>query len=904
MHRWWKIVSGSSTSLERRSQPMKIRDLGVIFCLVFFVCGLLNPAKAIDRESLGEVMRFEIQKKRADQALIEFAKQADRTLLFPFDEARKRTSNSLKGEYRVDVGLEKLLAGTGLYISMGPDGQLNVVDDADLKMTVEGERGMRGKNSRSSNVGLGLAAMLMTTSGVSSAQSDAEQATGDDRATMLDQIVVTAQRREQTLREAPLSVVALPDEQLAAYRITNITDLTDGIVPNLTITPFGGANTTHGFMIRGVNPGGSDQISRDLPTAIYLDGVYFGRAQGLAVDLAELERVEVLRGPQGTLFGRNAIGGAINMTSKKPTGELGFEQQLTLGNMGKRASTSRLNLPEVANLSVKLEFFLSRRDGWVTNPASNVSDWGAMRKRGGRISTLWEPTENVTVEYAYDNSKSEDQEAYFHIHRLIERSGAPPFPDDSFQQLEPNRVSRGRTGAPNQPTEAKAQGHALTATWDLGETLSLKSITSYRELEVSQFNSWAGSFFRPGPAIGNLFGRVSLSDVDQDQFTQEFQLLGTLDRLEFIVGAYYFEEDADDAQGTAFSNELTEDGPQILPDLLFLSNPPDRAARISSRSRALFGQVTWTPPVLADRLDVSVGGRFTSDTKTGSRLFLSGEPAPLPFEFSENRFDPMLTMGYELTDDISTYVRWSTAYRGGGVDTRSFTFTPFEEDEIESWELGLKADGLNGRLRLNAAAFYQEWKNRQITFTIPIGDPPIFSQETLNVSEVTDMYGVEVDLSVIPVAGLTLNLAYGYTNISKQEFENPVTGELLTLREVMPKHTASFSANYEFRPLPFGRLRAFLGGRYVADSFSDPAFSVLAIQPSYTVWDASLRLGSISVGPGGDGNLELALWVQNLTDKEYVEYTFDTLDRAPLINAELRTYGRPRTFGMDLTYRY
>ncbi|MCK9247026.1 MAG: TonB-dependent receptor, partial [Anaerolineaceae bacterium] len=570
---------------------------------------------------------------------------------------------------------------------------------------------MNNRNMRTGGFLAFMASVFATAPGV------AQDRSANTRAMTIEEVVVTAQRREESLQEAPISVFVMGASDLENQGIRSITELGEGSVPNLRISPFGSGVSTHVITVRGVSALDPGQISRESTTGVYLDGVYLGRAQGLSIDQMDLERVEVLRGPQGTLFGRNALGGAISLVSKKPSGEWGFQQTVGVGNYDALNSITRIDLPEIAGVSAKIDYLVSERDGWVKNPARGQSDWSAVDKEGGRIALLWQAADNFTVEYAYDRSRSAQVSNYMHIDSLL--PGAEAFPEGEFQQLESSRVSRGRTGALNEPSTSRVWGHTLNLNWDLNDQHTLRLISAYRNLRQSQFNSFGGAFFRPGPATGNLFGRLSLAEVRQDQISHEFQWLGNLDRLEFVAGAFYFKESAQDAQSDPFGNQLTANGPIVLPAPLYSRPAPARASDVTSESQALFGQVKWTPGVLNDRLSVTVGGRYNRDEKDGARRLINGESAFLPYSYKENRFDPAVTVAYDWAEGVNAYLRWGTAYRGGGVNSRSVGFSSFDADDIESWELGLKSEFWDRRARLNAAVFYTEWYDQQIDVPPP-----------------------------------------------------------------------------------------------------------------------------------------------------------------------------------------
>jgi outer membrane receptor protein involved in Fe transport len=208
----------------------------------------------------------------------------------------------------------------------------------------------------------------------------------------LEEVIVTATKRETSLQSTPLAITALDSKMLQEQAIFSIDDFRRGAVPMLQIQTLPINPATLQLAVRGISNLDVSQMTRESPVAVYVDGVYLGRTQGLALDLPDLERIELLRGPQGTLFGRNAVGGALNIVTQKPTGELGFSQSLTGGNYGTFRSATTLNLPEVANVSSKLDAFYYTRDGLVENPMDGEHDFAELEKYGGRASLRWRPS--------------------------------------------------------------------------------------------------------------------------------------------------------------------------------------------------------------------------------------------------------------------------------------------------------------------------------------------------------------------------------------------------------------------------------------------------------------------------------------------------------------------------------
>jgi iron complex outermembrane receptor protein len=703
----------------------------------------------------------------------------------------------------------------------------------------------------------------------------------------VEEIIVTAQKREESLQDTPISIAVLGAEALKERGINSLTDLTAGAIPSLRIVPFTGRSSAVTIGMRGIVPIDATQISRDPSVGIYVDGVYLGRVQGLGTEMFDIQRIEVLRGPQGTLFGRNAVGGAISIVTKKPSGAFGFDLTTGIHSFGGFNVKGHVDLPEVAGVSIKLDGVWFKRDGWVDNPLPRQSDWYDTERLGLRATALWQPADGFDVQYSYENSRDETASGYAHIDSLL--PGAPPLAP--IFSLEPRRVRTGRMGAPLEPSVGEVQGHNLHVSWEVADGLTLRSITAYRELEQSQFDQAAGSFiaFRPNGS----FARYSIAGVEQDQFSQEIQLVGSLERLDYVLGGFYFDEDASDfawAPNTARFN-ATGTGFTIFPTPV--GGPfPDRASVAFAESRALFGQATWTPPVLDDRLHLTGGLRWTHDKKNGRLTALRGLPTPLAFKFQSKRFDPAATVAFDVSEDVNTYVRWSTAYRAGGANSRSSIFRPFEEEEVETWEAGVKADLLDRRARVNVAAYRTRFKNRQVDFANPQNPS---NTETVNTDGAATIKGVEVDLTLVPLPGLTLNAGYVYTDWKVPPDVSPFTGIVQqSTIAYTPDHAATASLDYEFEPFGFGALSVHADANYSGSFFT---VSGSPKTESYLIVNGRLTLGEIAMGETGS-ELALSVWGKNLTDNQWETFQF-FLRGTGLTNSLNVHYNEPRSYGVE-----
>jgi iron complex outermembrane recepter protein len=705
----------------------------------------------------------------------------------------------------------------------------------------------------------------------------------------LEEVVVTAEKRETSLQKTPIAVSAMTSNDLERRGVDDIPDLVSGSVPSLRIVPSGGRTSNYIIGMRGIVPVDSAAIQRDPSVGIYLDGVYLGRSQGLGSDLFELERMEVLRGPQGTLFGRNAVGGALSLISKKPTGEFGYSVTLGLRNYDGVNGAIHLNLPEWKGVSVKVDAMSADRDGTVENTLAGQADWNQYRRHGYRIGVLWEPTDTLAVNYAYDESKDKSTGGYATILELL--PGAPPLAP--MFSVDGRRRNVTRAGVPLNPSIGKVDGHALNVAWDVTPNIQLRSITAYRTVLQTQSDNTAGAAlaFRPN----GQFGRVTDSEVDQEQFSQEFQAVGNVGRVAFALGAFYFDEDADDFVYTKTTNRFNATGTSSTINIV--GGPfPDRATDVHARSKALYGQATWTPEVLEGRLHLTGGLRYTEDDKRGMLLLLRGAPTTIGFVFSSKRVDPAVVVAYDFSDDVNAYVRWGTAYRSGGANSRAPAFTPFDEEEVESWEVGLKSQFWDRRARLNLAAYHSTYRDMQIDFFSPLN---LGLTVTSNGVRNAKIKGLEVDASVAPITGLRFDASYSYTDPDVPNQPNPFSGlaERVVITQT-PKHAATVSADYEFPELPLGVLSAHADMNYSSGFFSVATDTTRS--QSYALVNARITLRRDQVA---GGRVSLSVWGKNLTNIQYD--FFDNVFAQPGTTfARIGLWNEPRTYGVELNYRY
>jgi len=759
-----------------------------------------------------------------------------------------------------------------------------------------------------------------------------------DTAVGLSEVVVTAEKRETDLQKTPIAITAVSGEQLEARAIHSLADLVTGGIPGLRVMPYASRPFSLILNIRGVGVMlDTNQPARDAGVGVYIDGVYLGRPQGLNAGLYDVQSLEVLKGPQGTLFGRNTEGGALSIVTKKPSGQGRIEVIGGVGNYGSYRTEFHLDMPEYANFRAKLDGAMSGRDGVVDNPLPGASDFGANERRGLRGQVEWRPSDSFTANYTYDTGRDESATLFSYNVSPGTNKLAPITP------VLPHRVKASPVGIPLQPSEGTQSGHALTLTWDVLPSLTLKLISSYRELYQNQFsNSISGAVFTAsGP-----FARYSLAEFDQSQYSQEIQAIGETERFDYVVGALFYHEEVGDMAQTYNSMQFNVDGtaatvnasgPNIKPiaidlPILFPTAGIDRASRATTESYGVYGQVTYTPPLLDDRLHLTGGLRWTEDSKEGDLYVVNnalpvnayGKPGVLSFSKSWSRIDPMVNIAFDVADDVMVYGKWSKGYKSGGANSRSLSYQAFEPEEVSMYEAGVKSEFLDRRLRLNLAVYAGTYEGFQVDFSAPYyaydangniitgASTTRTTTDTINAPGQGEVHGAELDITAAPVEGLTLSASYAYSVVYIPATLNPfptyVAGVGMVLattptriyQEFTPEHALTAAVDYE-TPIRSFALQAHIDGSWDSGSYAtdrDPS-PVLAAIKSQDGLVFNARIGFTDIELAGTGNLSLSLWARNLLNSEYL-YSRNISST----NGVNGSFNEPRTFGFEAKVRY
>ena len=789
-------------------------------------------------------------------------------------------------------------------------------------------------------------------------------AVAQERATALEEVIVTAQRRETALQETPIAVTAFTSEKIQDLGMFDIRDV-GSMAPNTVIQKQPGSNSNAGVSIRGVGSGETALIF-DPKVSFYIDGVYISKTVGGVFDIVDMESIEVLRGPQGTLFGRNSTGGAINITTKKPTGELGGTLEASAGNDGYQRYRASIDLPKFADmLSVKLSGMHMEYDGWADNDfPGQEEDLASEDNDSYRIALRLEPTDAITIDYAYDKTDNEGVASPFQVTEvkdsIFNGLTTTPFPYEVlggqlFQEMaaligDPDERRDDYNLDSVAKEELEVDGHTLTVAWEL-EPFTVKYIFGDRETDSTYDRAdfdggalnTADLFYGGGQVIPTPGFHAAIEDGSVEMTTHELQLFGDLfdEKFNYTLGYYYYEEDvyqdnpqtfglpiqflvADPGLLAAytfggFCNDVPGQGPvcigsQRLPlPFPFPGADPNLNGFVDliygqeTESWAIYGQGTFS---LTEDLELTAGIRYTEDERDA-------------FLFSENlgqtsiddRLDEdedwdnvsyLLTLNWFVNEDINVYATYSTGYNAGAFNARAGSVNawqnPVDEEEIDAFEIGLKADWLDNRLRTNVAVFYNEFDDIQVVqFEAGSGGA---SSNLVNAGEAT-YWGLELDATAILADGLTLDLMYGYLDAEFDEYLllDPATDQEVDISNITevsraPENTANIGLQYDFAPFSFGSVSARVDANYTDEFVNHPFQNQYDSADDRWLINARVSLNEISLGDAG--SLRISAWGKNLTDEEYREWGIDFASLGFAGN----THGLARTYGVDLVYDF
>ena len=756
-----------------------------------------------------------------------------------------------------------------------------------------------------------------------------------DSGAALEEIIVSARKREESLQQTPVAVSVFSDVDLEQRRISNTADLTH-FVPNVQFDAVasesgGGASTQ--VAIRGI--GQTDYVLTVEPgVGVYLDGVYISKSVGSLLDTVDLERVEVLRGPQGTLFGRNTIGGAIVLTSKSPSAEpeLGFDA--TVGEFDRFDAKSSVSGPISDALRVRFSGAYQRRDGHVdrvTASGSHTGDTqGAREALSGRLVAELDLSSSLRATLSLDGSQINEQSpgqvlvradenaAFAGLYNAFVPGGQCLSSAGEARLANANCFNSQwvRSIASLETTNSGAN-HSDTDVWGVGLTLDwavdafdVRSITAHRNVDVDLAQELTAS-----PAYYNEIGQR----IDLEQFSQEFQISGNAwnERATYLAGLYYLKEEGQQA----FPVDLTL--------VQFLSG-----GAIDNDSYAAFGQLTYR---VTDAFSTTVGLRYTEEKRRFSpqqsmvgytaQTTVPGFVNPIAgafgppgtplfppgwYERTGDSLTPSLTFDYRFTPQVFAYATYSEGFKGGGFVMRYFppvipapgtdpdTIIGYAKPETAKvFEIGLKTELFDRRMRFNVAAFVTDYEDLQLTFNVdPDGAGPIgaFVPVLANAGEAR-MKGVELDAQLVATDWLRFDLSAGFLDAEYRSFSDLARQQLGTLPDKLPnapRFTGNFGATLDLMRGTSGHLYLRADYAHKSEQYKEFTNDPTLRQDAYDILNASLNYET------GDGHWSAALGATNFTDEIYIVSGVSNGG----IGYSQAVVSRPREWFLQLKYSY
>lgn len=858
--------------------------------------------------------QLDIPQQDLNSALNVFYEQTGIVSLFPYDLVEGKQSARVEGLFTITEGLELLLENSNLVgdlsnkqvitiSSFTDESHKNNKEDKNMSLNTLGKLSVAG-------------AIAVANIGPSQAQDSASSGPG----LALEEIVVTARKREESLQDTPISVTAFSGDGLELRGYTDLSGIANA-TPNLvfdTSPPISGNTSGASVFLRGV--GQLDfTINVDPGVGIYVDGAYVSRSVGSVLDLLDVERVEILRGPQGTLFGRNTIGGAIQYITKGPSDTTSGRVKATFGSDSRADLLATVSLPISDTLKSKFTVLSKNRDGYVID--GRGVDLGDDSSVSGQAIFEWTPNDRFDARLNLDfTSDDENGSPNVPIELFafdgdfgLEAGGPVPTAADDFptrfnffsptcpfnasdptsvngpgcfgNQFNTNDINSTNSDFPLTQSENDIFGSSLVLSYDFGN-VQLKSITGYRELD-SEFGR--DSDHSPLP----IFATANVQE--QDQFSQEIQLSGSTERSKWVVGAYYFNEEAFDFTQIflpAFG------GPVLLTGLFYND--------VDNESTALYGEYSFD---ISDKLTFTIGGRYTDESKSyasdqgftllngnvGDALFVGIDPNdPSTNPESLASFDVVdrdlaisqyvvtlidepgqtldfddtnvrLNLAYKPNDNTLVYATFSDAFKSGGFNPRYLAPTSdlkaiaFDPEEVEAYELGYKYSGQN--FRVNLALFFSDYTDIQISADSPSSQGATVTQ---NAAAAT-IAGLEAEFTYLPTPSWLIEGGFGYVDAEYDELGSGVSSGITVDSRFprIPEVTANISASYIQSFTSGSSLSYRVDASFRSDSEGTVQNDSQAFQDDYSIVNTALTYNS------SNEKWRLSAGVTNLTDEEF-----------------------------------
>lgn len=728
-----------------------------------------------------------------------------------------------------------------------------------------------------------IARILFSTTMLVSVCAGPALAADADTSATLGEVVVTAQKREQKLQDVPISMEVVSGAKIADYATNDFKQMVK-FAPNVSVESTAGNDVIY---IRGFGSPPAN-FSFDQAVSLYMDGVYAGRNRQAQAPFFDLQRVEVLRGPQGALFGKNTVAGAINLISRQPEFETETFVSARVGDHGEGQGSLRFNTPLSSNVATKISLNRAVRDGFTTN-LFDGSDVGNRDATSGRAQLRWDVSDALQVLASVDGLRTRERAEYGNAFTNTFGTALAP----NFSQPRTINVNH------NSSDERDVYGGALNISYELPSGSTFKSITSYR---TTEFASTLDVDYSPLDLV-----TVDFAD-EYRQYTQEFQWLAArIGRFEYLAGLYLYQQDSETSRT---ARTRTQAPLALLPAGESLPTAGD----VTTRNAALYAHGTYD---LTERLELGLGFRWSWEEKEanyaidGSRLPAFGlATGTFADDRTDEDFSPTATLTYQWTPNFVGYVRYAEGYKSGGynldfVGPRVFPNSlEFERETATNYEAGIKGDLWQRRLGFAVSVFRTEFENYQVDQFLEVS-PGVIAIVIGNAAEVRTQ-GIEIEATLRPVDRLSLNLGVGLLEAEFESFPGGGAGNSDASGKELPGAApvqANAGVSYS---IPLGRsLDLLLHADY---TYRDRYYSDIDNRSSVTVGGVSVpydRIGAsdyvnarIAIAPQTQ-RWEFALWSRNLLDSQNL-----SIYGGDFFGTLTRRYSAPRTWGAEISAKF
>jgi iron complex outermembrane recepter protein len=720
----------------------------------------------------------------------------------------------------------------------------------------------------------------------------------------LEEITVTATRREESVQSVPISITALSGDALADAGVRDTRDLVN-LAPNLA-QQGSFAHTSPAFFIRGI---GSTQFNPNANSkvGVYLDDVYLASPAVHGSQIFDVASVEIARGPQGTLFGQNTTAGLVRMITARPEvgGGTTADASITAGNYGQLDPEVAIGFDTGSNSAARISVQQQTRDGFQRNELGDTDD-GDVDSLGWRAQWLWEASDDVSLRMLVHGSRDRSQVVPYKQVGLVDPTTGEPCTaprvgsgcTDFFGYADTSDFHEGQWDVPDQFTDVKSLGANATLDWKF-PAFTLTSVTAYEEnaLRVHEDTDASPNYVM----TGNYYGKPR-------QTSQEFRLTSPVGKLSWIAGAYYFRETNDTSVGFAIPGF----GPGALSGATDVLEGLGQISSMDTDSYALFGNVDL---VVSERIKLGLGLRYTHETKdvdyaawladvtdVGNELFFANRQITdrallQTIDFHDDRsWDDVsgrASLSYAFTDDVLGYATISRGFNSGNYNGGAFSnqaeATLVDPETLLSYEVGLKSE-LGRQLRLNLSVFYYDFTDQQV-FVLATGEGNIPVQQLSNAAAST-LYGLEMEATWRPIDELIIQLGGGYTDSRFDEFATPL-GEDLSGRTLpsAPQTNVNAMVTYTI-PSRIGAWAFEVDGKYQSNQYFSVNNDPLLSQDAYSVANAHVSWTS------ANEHVTVTAWVRNLADEDYLVGAYDLA----AFGWDQWVVGEPRAYGVTFEY--